>query len=424
MAFPDPIVAGDKLIVPAIESADYHDGGSTGWAINRDGSATFNDVNIFGDIGASTISADTANFQDISLTGYDSVATQLANLDPTSATFPAAKGLIALGRDQAGNPAVTNYTFGTLAIRAHMDAGRAYKISLRGRLSNIASTDDLYVHMTYTTDNTIPARTGNVVLDAPIDRSLNTGFLDTSFIWEAGNTYDYWISAWIQRASGAGAFTASQFTNSPNFWEMYIEDIGLNALANTPVSYYANPTSPPPPATKTYTSTYYATWSRTYDGDSTTTWDDSAYCYQGYYSSTRGNTRSIAGFDYATIQSNLSGATINSIKMTVKGAHAYWNAGMIFEWGTHNYTAKPSTWSGTNVNERRGSYGSGGGAGGLAAGQTKTITLANSIGTEFQNGTSKGLAFGPGPTNSLDYYGYIYGATQTGKPYLTITYTK
>jgi hypothetical protein len=418
MAFPNPIVAGDKLVVPSIQSVDYQDGGTTGWAINRDGTATFNNLAIYGDIGASNVSADLGTFNDIALPSYPSLSDQLAALDPTSPTFPAAKGLIAMGRDQTGNPTITNYTFGTLAIRAPMVAGRAYKISLRARLANIPTTDDLYCHMTWTTDNSIPLRTGNVVLDAIFAKSLGSCYLDTSFIWEAGNDYDYWISAWIQRNSGAGTFTGTEFTNSPNFWEMYIEDIGLNALANTPVSYYANPSAPPPVTTKTYTKVYYATWSRSYDGDNTTTWDDSAYGYHGYYSSTRGNTKSLFGFDYATIMSDLSGSTINSCYLTIKGAHAYYNSGMTCYWGTHNITAKPSTWNGANVTERRGS------TSGLAAGETVKLSLGTSIGGEFKAGTAKGIAIGPPSSTSLTYYGYIYGATQSGKQYLTITYTK
>ncbi len=49
MQFSDPIVAGSTLIRPAIKSPDYV-AGVSGWSINRDGSAEFNDVLVRGDI--------------------------------------------------------------------------------------------------------------------------------------------------------------------------------------------------------------------------------------------------------------------------------------------------------------------------------------------------------------------------------------
>lgn len=48
MSFSNPIVGGVTLIRPAIQSPDYV-AGATGWSINKDGSAEFNDVVIRGD---------------------------------------------------------------------------------------------------------------------------------------------------------------------------------------------------------------------------------------------------------------------------------------------------------------------------------------------------------------------------------------
>lgn len=420
MALPNPIVEGNVLQVPAIQSIDYRDGQQQGWQIARDGSATFNNLNSFGNVGASQMSADLGIFGDIQLPNFTSLNTQLGTLDPTSSTYPVAKGLIAYGRDQSGNPTITAYPFGTLAIRAHFEISRAYRVSFRGRV-NAMGTDDIYVSLRYTTDNTVPVVGSSILSDMIMVRSGAFGFVNGSVIYEASTSVeqDIWVGAYIVRAAGASATTPTEVTVNPNYWELWIEDIGLgNIRVNTPVSYYASPSAPPPPATKTYTKTYYATWSRTYDGSNATTWDDSAYCYQGYYSTARGNTKSLVGFDYATIAADLSGATINSCKVTVKGAHAYYNSGYTLEWGTHNYTAKPSTWANGNVNQNRGALGS------FAAGETATLNLGTTVGGEFKSQATRGISFGPGPTTSLTYYGYAYGATQSGKPYLTITYTK
>lgn len=49
MTFGNPVVGGNKLIRPAIQSPNYVPGVS-GWTINRDGTAEFNDVTVRGDI--------------------------------------------------------------------------------------------------------------------------------------------------------------------------------------------------------------------------------------------------------------------------------------------------------------------------------------------------------------------------------------
>lgn len=180
-----------------------------------------------------------------------------------------------------------------------------------------------------------------------------------------------------------------------------------------------SPTPPPPAQTYTYvtyTKTYYSTWSRTFDGSGATTWDDSDYCYQGYYDGNRGLTRSLVGFNYNAIKSDLAGATIKSCKFTARNEHWYYNAGGTAYLGTHTYSSKPSSWSTSSVAENRLHTSWGKGA-------TKTVELGVTIGNEFKAGTTKGVAFGP-PPYGLSYYGYFRGAKLSYRPYLTITYVK
>lgn len=49
MSFEDPIVAGEELVVDSIQSPDFA-AGSTGWSINRDGSAEFNEAALRGQL--------------------------------------------------------------------------------------------------------------------------------------------------------------------------------------------------------------------------------------------------------------------------------------------------------------------------------------------------------------------------------------
>ena len=166
------------------------------------------------------------------------------------------------------------------------------------------------------------------------------------------------------------------------------------------------PRSKPPTTTAPtkFTSAFGATYSRTYDGGGGTTWDDSSYAYQGKFDSNRGNTRSLIGFNFASIESALAGATRISCYFTFKVAHAYYNTGLTAVIGTHDYAAKPGTWSSTHVytNQiRRGS---------CVAGKTYSVNLTSWQCWAFQQGVITGMAFGPGPSTSKTYYGYMYGA--------------
>jgi hypothetical protein len=185
--------------------------------------------------------------------------------------------------------------------------------------------------------------------------------------------------------------------------------LNLTFDPTTGTSTGSSPTPPKstPPTAHTptqHTAAFGATYSRTYDGDNTTTWDDSSYCYQGRYDSNRGNTKSLVGFNFASIESTLAGATNITGYFTFKVQHSYYNAGLTAVIGSHNYASKPATWASNHVftNQiRRGS---------CVAGRTYSVNLTPWHCWAFQNGTITGMAFGPGPSTSLTYYGFMYGA--------------
>ena len=195
-------------------------------------------------------------------------------------------------------------------------------------------------------------------------------------------------------------------------------------VAPDPTPPPTKPTSKPPPAStptqkSTYTKKWYATWSRSYEGDNSTRFDDSPYMYQGSYDgSSPGNQKSLAGFDYKNIQATLNGAEILECYITVKNNHARWNKGLYAQVGTHNYASKPSTWNGANVVERR--YGKKW----VAEGGTLTINTGVALAKEFLSGASRGISIGPEATNDHDNYGFFYGATHSARPYITVKYRK
>ena len=195
--------------------------------------------------------------------------------------------------------------------------------------------------------------------------------------------------------------------------------LSIRLISTTALNLVFDPTTggstgsaPTPPKSKPptshtptkFTSGFGATYSRTYDGDNTTTWDDSSYCYQGHYDSNRGNTKSLIGFNFGSIQSALAGATRITGTFTFKVQHSYYNAGLTAIIGTHNYTSKPATWASNKVFEGQIKRGS------CVAGRTYTVNLTAWQCWAFQTGTVTGMAFGPGPSTSLTYYGFMYGA--------------
>jgi hypothetical protein len=167
---------------------------------------------------------------------------------------------------------------------------------------------------------------------------------------------------------------------------------------------------------QTYTKTYTSTWTRSYQGDGSLRISNGDI-YQGQYSSTNGNQRSLIGFDDDTIRADLSGATITKVEIRLDNTHFYNNSGGTAVLGTHDYGSAPSTWSGSRVNESRENET-------WAKGALKWVTVSNSFGTDFKSGAATGLALGPGDSTSLTYYGYFVGQNGTNKPQLRITYTK
>ncbi len=231
-----------------------------------------------------------------------------------------------------------------------------------------------------------------------------------------------------QSGAGAGTYNSTENANP-------VGDLGLHLRPSSGLGWlfrvsrdnggYVPPSGPiisirpkpkPPSQTKRryrYTKTYPAIWSRSYEGGGSTRSGDPDTMYHGYYDSFNGNQKSMIGFNYAAIQRDLIGATIIKTELTLKGQHAGQNSGIAsLKIGTHNASSKPSTFSGTT----------GKWTGKLGEQEQKTFGLGVTPGQQLKAGTIKGFVIGPASNTSAANYGYLRGATQSGKPYLTITY--
>lgn len=329
---------------------------------------------------------------------------------------PLPKGVIAYatwsttdqgGASYGGNSAGVEKGFIELSFTA--EAGRRYKVTLTSQvLSSVVDEEYSFFLRDGGTDQ--PTTSSTFLSRAEIASGSEAFAVDLTM------TYLAEFSAGVHRLLwtfyGADGTARIHLSNRPAY--MFVEDTGSSVLVpNTVVINDGSGGSGG--SVTTYTTNWDATWYQTYKGDNTQKTDTTAN--QGQYSSSDGNQRSLVGFDYASIQAALSGATISSIKLTAYAEHWYFDAGGTAVIGTHNYTSKPSTWTDSRVNQNRQQ------SSGWPKPGSRTVTLSASFGTDFQDGTATGIAFGPGPTTSQTYYGKFTGSG-TGRPRLTITYTK
>jgi len=180
-----------------------------------------------------------------------------------------------------------------------------------------------------------------------------------------------------------------------------------------------DPTSSPnPEPTRRYVDYYFATWGGTYAESGAYVPQYDSEVHQGHYAAAGdGNQRGLIGFDYNKIKADLAGATIIDAKLRLHAFHWYFNAGGTAILGTHDYTDRPGTWADSRVNQNQQTQ-----AGWPKPG-TKEIIIANAWLYDFLDDTVRGIAIGPGPSTSSEYYGKFVG-TGENRARLCVTYMK
>lgn len=423
MAFSDPIVGTEVLIRNQIQSENFSIdpvAGVTGWQIRKDGTATFNNL-VVGGPGYSVGSAGDAVFNSITLTaplGTTGIILHGDDIDPELYNNKA-KGIVCLSTLTTSGVTYdgTNPLLVGRIIIPSFDATRQYKVCWRGRInvgSSIPSFVNISIKSAWDADTTsASSELTQTQLGGRSSSATDSGIeIQHPFQNTSPPGTDMHLGVYLT-ASVSGSSLDS--AGSPRMW---VEDIG-------PVVTYQswNQTGGGNTPT-TYTKTYGAQWSESYQSDGTSRGSlDNGDCYQGYFSSTNGNQFSLIGFPYSTIASDLTGATISKVEVYLDNTHWYNNSGGMAVIGYHNYASAPSpaTYPSGTDNKQQSSF---------TYGQAKWVTIPNSVGTAFQNGTAKGILLGKGQSsggtlsNSTTYYGYFVGANKTGEPQLRITYSK
>jgi hypothetical protein len=178
------------------------------------------------------------------------------------------------------------------------------------------------------------------------------------------------------------------------------------------------PLPPPPAQPKTRSTTWAAAWSQPYrqNGAKRT---DSNRLFVGYADSFNGRQTALVGMP-TSVQSTLAGSTINKVEVWLYCLHAYWNNGMTCYFGTSTNTSEPGSLPGLSHSQKASATFKGADKGGGG----KWVTLPNSFGQWFRDGSAKALAL-QAPSSSSTYYGY-FGGVGSGSPVpqMRITYTK
>lgn len=192
--------------------------------------------------------------------------------------------------------------------------------------------------------------------------------------------------------------------------------------AYAPIAPPAPPAPPaaPPPQPVTRQAVWEATWGQAYRASGGFTGGTASMLYWGSSGdSYNGRQRSLVGFDYASIQSALSGSWISGVEFWVDVRHTYWNNGGKLWLGLHSNTSKPGTWGGLSGRDFV-----------TQLSVPKTGSGWYSISTEFgatlRDGSSRGVTF-MAPNDDRTYYGYASGGPGTSQawmPKLRITYVK
>lgn len=421
MSFKNPIIVGEELIPGGLRSNDYVES-ETGWRIDKNGGAQFDNLQVLKALGVGDISADTLDLNGI------------GNLADALDIMP--KGIVAYGANasgtNAGNTSGANelkmfeYSFGPVY------PGRLYKTTIVFSWAG-SVTDDCYDFLCRNTvDGTTPGLS-SAIFPGSFWRAMQPRVtpIPTTivFYWFPGGNYELARFCLTMKRSNGTGYGWITLTDPNRRMSWTVEDMGLQstALANTALSQKVtgggsvpDPAPPPPEPDPivSYTKSWLATWSRSFDeDDNTRQGDDTNDMYQGYYSSTHGRTFSLAGFDYSSIMSNLAGATIKSCKLTYKVKWIAGYSGLNVRVNGHDYTSKPGSVDQARVDENIIGL-----SADRAAGSSYTVDLGTTIGGKFKSGVFKGIGFGP--AGSQNEYGRMYGETSTSRPKLTITYEK
>lgn len=405
MAFSDPIVdtVTETIQITGIKSLNYVEG-SDGWRIGADGNAQFSNINLIGDIGATN-----GNFDDVLIGGESFNNDILPTLTDCVGYYERTTSSGTMNQQQERS---------IIAGQFDAIAGYTYQFitsGLRLRATVRASPVDMAARIRYTTNGTTPDLT-STILGQSVGCALNdigtSVSLNRLYVPSVNCTVKFLITvASVQSVNNV----AENFVSSDFPCQVWVNQLGPTAIFGADSSLFSGGGGSPGTPTTTTTKTYNATFAGAYRQNNQPT-GGADVLFSGYGDSFNGIQKSLVGFPYATIQSDLTGATVNSIFFKFKVQHTWLSSGSVLYIGTHIYTTEPGTWGSGNVNDGRLVSGT------IKAGGTYQVPLGGSIAADFKSGAARGISLGPPPSTANLYYNYLYNSASLLQ--LIINYTK
>lgn len=391
--------------------------GDTLASLDRNGGVSGQELNIAGDpvFLGSPLLGDTVNFQ------HPSEFETPGLLD----VLP--RGMIARGfRNISDRTSVTNQEMEILEYNYVHEPGRGYRITVAPFAAYVGGGNAYgYLNVYVTTDGTRPSMSSTPTFRQYVRNQASGAELATfgGVFYNTGyQPAPKVVRIMITMSSEGGtlSFHPNALASTVRTW---VEDMGLsapdtsidrNGRMDLSVPTPVPPPEPPPVPKENYTQVWKATGYRSFDGNGRYTYADGTNkIYQGTAGYT-GMLRSMVTFGTGskgqTIIQALSGAKINSIKVTMRFDHWWSSAGgtaQIMLHGSASLTSAPPAMTLAATSSKWPKPG------------TRTVSIPSSRWEGFKNGDWKGIGLGNGSSGTA-YYGYARASSVS----LEIKYTK
>lgn len=359
-----------------------------------------------------------ADYNTVLYNGQTADAYFAANLNFPQCVYWSELGPTSYGTANVGasNVLLCTTTIGTLT------SGHLYNVKVRGQINPTTAGDGAQLWLVYTNNNSSPATTSTALPGSQVNYQISNTRNQSFYIDWYGT---FTISAspikigLVGYNNGTGTFYLP-LAQATTPMDIAVFDLGPVAnvqgtIAQKSVSTGGTATSGDgsggsgSTTTKTYTKTVYPVWTQSYDGDGgKRAGGDGGYLYQGYYDGTHGNQKSL--WKFGDLSGTLSGSTVTKVTLTFHCTHTYYNSGASARIGYSTYSGGvPGSFPGHTYLQSKS----------VVAGNTYTVTLNSSCYGGIKSGSIQEIVFGPGSTNSRDYY-----AIFSGSPHITVTYKK
>lgn len=412
MAFSNPIVANNILLIPAIQSTNFVEA-TTGWRISADGNLEAQNAVFNGTVAAQTVNAGILQQGGLSLDDIEA---------------PFAQGLEGWNFDQNGIQTWAAAGEKILETTAVLRPNRIYLCGFFGAaLGGTVNNDTHVLFMTHevSVDRfTAPAAPtiASTKVTSAYQRYNSLGtFATYGNIWGwisnlGVDEIQATVALCIQRIAGAGqpqSFMQDAFGSRINIFDGGLQQANVGTVYNPGGG--GGGTLP-----TLHDDTWFATDQQGYNENHTIRNDanGNAYAYQGYFSSQHGDHGGMFFFNSAAIRAALAGATITSSYIWLQNVHWYNNAGGTAKVGIHNTDGPPPANCPADL-----------GGGGFVehnlwglftpkGGSNWTGDLGVGLGERLRDGTIRGLFIGHAGNHNLGDYGFFTNAA------IRIVYTK